>query len=235
MNKRKLITSNFKLNTSVFLAILFHLSGLIGILYTSYNNWFIANTPINLSLMALLLIWNQSNINKGFTLFFLICFSTGMITEMIGVNTGYLFGQYHYGNILGIKWMGVPLLIGVNWFVTVYSCLIIMEQLHRWIKTKFIKEDQPLPSAKFETLSVIVDGALLASYFDWLMEPVAVKLGYWQWASETIPVYNYLCWFVISVALIAIARKLSFIKQNPFAIHLILIQALFFLTLRTFL
>lgn len=235
MNKRKLITANFKLNTSVFLAILFHLSGLIGILYTSYGSWFIANTPINLSLMALLLIWNQSNINKGFTLFFFICFSTGMITEMIGVNTGYLFGQYHYGNVLGIKWMGVPLLIGINWFVTVYGCLIIMEQLHRWIKTKFIKEDQPLPSAKFETLSVIVDGALLASYFDWLMEPIAVKLGYWQWASETIPVYNYLCWFVISVALIAIARKLSFIKQNPFAIHLLFIQALFFLTLRTFL
>lgn len=217
------------------MAILFHLSGLIGILFTDYRNWFIDNTPLNLSLMALLLLWNQPKPNKGFFFFFLICFSTGMITEMIGVNTGYLFGNYSYGNVLGTKWMGVPLLIGINWFVTVYCCLIIMEQLHRWVKSRFIKEDQPLPSEKFETLSVIVDGALLASFFDWLMEPIAVKLGYWQWASETIPVFNYVCWFLISVVLIIIARKLSFNKENPFAIHLIFIQALFFLTLRTFL
>ena len=74
-----------------------------------------------------------------------------------------------------------------------------MEQLHRWVKSRFIKEDQPLPSEKFEALSVIVDGALLASFFDWLMEPIAVKLGYWQWASETIPVYNYICWFLCSL------------------------------------
>ena len=38
---------------------------------------------------------------------------------------------------------------------------------------------QPKPVLK--VLSVVVDGATLAVAFDWLMEPVAVNLGYWTW------------------------------------------------------
>jgi bisanhydrobacterioruberin hydratase len=67
------------------------------------------------------------------------------------------------------------------------------------------------------------------------MEPVAVKLGYWQWKTEVIPFYNYLCWFVISMGLLTVFHFCNFSKQNKFAIHLLLIQAMFFLLLRTFL
>ena len=37
-----------------------------------------------------------------------------------------------------------------------------------------------------KALSVIIDGATLAVFFDWLMEPVAVKLGYWTWNGDGI-------------------------------------------------
>lgn len=84
-------------------------------------------------------------------------------------------------------------------------------------------------------MSVIIDGATLAVVFDWLMEPVAVKLGFWNWDGDgSIPLYNYVCWLMISMLLLTIFHFLRFDKENKFAINLLLIQALFFLILRTF-
>lgn len=223
-----------KKNISIYLAILFHVSGLIGILYTPYRDWFIGNTPLNLLLMVVLLIWNQQKPNRDFIYFMLICFVTGMVTEMIGVNTGILFGNYRYGTVMGVQLMGVPLLIGVNWFVIVFCCLVLMEKMHHWVKAKYLREQMAPPPALLEGLSVIVDGAILATAFDWLMEPAAIELGFWQWEGQSIPALNYACWFLISAGLIAVSRKLSFHKFNPFAVHLLVIQILFFLTLRIF-
>lgn len=224
-----------KINTSTFLALLFHVSGLIGILYSPYKDWFINNTPVNLLVMFALLIWNQKKFNAKLFVFFVIAFSTGMITEIIGVNTGFLFGNYLYGSVMGFKIADVPLLIGLNWFIVVYCCIVIMEQMHQWVKDKYETLGQPTMSAKLEQISIIVDGAMMAAFFDWIMEPVAIKLGFWQWHSITIPVYNYLCWFAVSALLIWISRKMNMPKHNDFAVHLLIIQALFFLTLRIFL
>ena len=72
--------------------------------------------------------------------------------------------------------------------------------------------------------------------FDWLMEPVAVKLGYWVWQGDgSIPMLNYICWFLISLLLLAVFHFAKFNKQNKFAVNLLLTQLMFFLLLRTFL
>ena len=55
---------------ALFMALLFHISGLIGILFTQYKDWFIANTYINLLLMAALIIVTHPLKNKGFFIFF---------------------------------------------------------------------------------------------------------------------------------------------------------------------
>ncbi|MEX0636794.1 MAG: carotenoid biosynthesis protein, partial [Ferruginibacter sp.] len=87
-----------------------------------------------------------------------------------------------------------------------------------------------------QVIAVVVDGALLAVLFDWLMEPVAVKLGYWTWLGDgEIPFYNYVCWFFISLILLLLFKKMPFRKSNKFAVNLLLIQSMFFLILRTFL
>lgn len=221
-------------NISTFIAILFHVSGVIGILFTSHSNWFIRNTPLNLCLMGLLLVWNQPQKNLAFWGFAGIAFLVGMGTEMIGVNTGRLFGHYQYGTVLGGKLNGVPWLIGLNWFFVVFCSGTIMAKFQQWFKQKIEKEGQGFPP-KLAALSLIVDGAILATFFDWLIEPVASKLGFWQWHNSEVPVYNYACWFLISAVLLMVYRWLSFEKDNYFAVHLFIIQALFFLALRTFL
>ncbi len=215
----------------LFIAILFHFMGVLGILLTPYRDWFIANTPLNLILMGILLAASQEKIEKGFVLFFLMAFVTGMVTEMIGVNTGVLFGDYAYGTVMGPKLLGVPFLIGMNWFVVVFCCGSLMHKLNKVMLAKY---EAPIPVAIIKW-SVIIDGAVLTTFFDWLMEPVAIKLGFWTWDGDTIPMLNYACWFVISAILLAVQQQLKIKAQNHFAIHLLIIQALFFLSLRIFL
>jgi putative membrane protein len=216
---------------ALFLALLFHISGAIGILFTPYKDWFIQHTPLNLLLMAGLLIWTQSDKNLAFYLFAVIAFVTGMLTEMIGVNTGILFGDYAYGNVMGIKLFGVPLLIGIQWFVTVFASGIIITRVKNALLAR-TPETAALMSKPLQITTIVVDGATLATFFDYVMEPVAVKLGFWQWHSAEIPLLNYLCWFVISALLLMLFHFFKFNKANHFAVHLFIIQLLFFLALR---
>lgn len=198
-------------------------------------SFFIRLTPINLLLMFLLLLYTQKQLNSWTILFIITCLATGIAVEVIGIKTGYLFGDYKYGNVLGPVIEDVPLIIGINWFIIIYCAGITIHILLNKILDKMaLRPDAPKPVLK--AMSVIVDGATLAVLFDWLMEPVAVKLGYWQWVGNgTIPFYNYLCWFFVSMLLLSVFHYAKFQKQNKFAVNLLLIQAMFFLLLRTFL
>ncbi len=164
----------------------------------------------------------------------LVTIVIGIVVEIIGVNTALLFGEYSYGNVLGIQVKNVPLIIGVNWFIVMYCCGITTHTLLQKALNKLAKETATHPRS-LKAISVIIDGATIAVFLDWIMEPVAVKLGYWQWKTAIIPFYNYLCWFVVSIFLLTVFHFCTFNKQNKFAIHLLLIQAMFFLLLRTFL
>ena len=74
MNYSSLIT---KLNISIFLIWLFHVSGIIGIIYTN-TSWFIGQTPINLILSFSLLLIN-TKLSKSTLLLFIGCFTVGML------------------------------------------------------------------------------------------------------------------------------------------------------------
>lgn len=222
-----------KQQTATAIAVLFHAVGLAGILVFN-SDLIIRSTPINLLLMFGLILWTQEEKNGFFFIFLATVFITGVAVEIIGVNTQLLFGNYSYGNVLGYKIKGVPLMIGVNWFIIIYCCGISIHTLLMKVIDKMANESAA-PPMRLKALSVIVDGATLAVFFDWLMEPVAVKLGFWQWKEGEIPLYNYICWLGVSMLLLALFHFCKFSKRNKFAVHLLLIQAMFFLILRTFL
>jgi bisanhydrobacterioruberin hydratase len=215
------------------IAIIFHIVGLIGILVFK-SEVIIKSTSFNLLLCFFLLLWTQDDKNVFFWLFAIAAMFVGFAVEVIGVNTGYLFGNYAYGEVLGIQWKAVPLIIAVNWFVVLYCCgTATTALLQRIIKP--IADTPAAPKPALKSISIITDGATLALTFDWLMEPVAIKLGYWQWQNNEVPMYNYACWFIISMLLMVVFHFCQFEKRNKFAIHLLLIQVMFFLILRTFL
>ena len=181
-----------------------------------------------------LLIWTQSNKNIAFWIFVITTAVLGMVVEIIGVNTQLLFGSYNYGTMLGPQFKNVPFIIGINWFVIIYCSGITIHTI--LIKAIYkVSEETATPPMVLKAISVIVDGATLAVFFDWIMEPAAIQLGYWKWEGNDIPLYNYLCWLVVSAILLSLFHFCKFKKQNKFAIHLLLIQLMFFLLLRTFL
>ena len=224
--------SKYQIATGI--AIFFHAIGLVGMLFTD-NIFFVQSTPFNLLLSFFLLIWTHPEKNNSFYLFIGIVFIVGFLSEVVGVNTGLLFGEYHYSKILGIQLFQVPILIAVNWFIIIYCSGIGTHVLLNKVINRVAK-DYNEPSLKLKAMSVIFDGASLAVLFDWLMEPVAIKLGFWTWDGDgSVPFYNYFCWLLISILLLTVFNFFNFRKENKFAVNLLLTQALFFLILRTFL
>lgn len=222
-----------KLNIALFIALLFHVSGAIGILFSPNRQWFVNNTPLTLLIMATLLVLTQPEKNIWFYAFAAFLFVAGVAVELIGVHTSLLFGHYSYGAVLGPKFKGVPWLIGPNWFIIIYCSGTIIHQLDEWVQTKLSADMQFPPAIKW--VAFLSDAALLATFFDWVLEPVATKLGFWHWQNNVIPAYNYACWFAASLLLAAVFRMLPFKKHNQFAVHLFIIQLLFFFLLQTFL
>jgi bisanhydrobacterioruberin hydratase len=204
---------------AIGLALLFHFSGFIGMM-TSAKSWFVALTPLTLILMFALLIWTEENKGPKYFQYLALVFIAGMIVEIIGVNTSMLFGVYEYGSVMGLKLLGVPLLMGIQWFATIeISAHLIRYLLH--FKNK-----------NLSPFYFALTAALVTTIFDIAIEPVAMDFDYWNWEGDKVPMYNYVCWFVVSFIL-HWAREQFFKKEgiNIFSAFLFLLQVAFFLGL----
>lgn len=137
--------------------------------------------------------------------------------EIAGVKTGIIFGEYYYGKTLGVKIFEVPLIIGLNWVFVILGGIII---------SKEITSDKNL---------IAVITGLIAVVFDFFLEPVAMKLDYWNWLNNEIPLRNYIAWFVIAfIAAWLFSRFNLQIKTDLPKIYL-LVQFVFFISLFLFL
>ena len=204
-----LIPSNTTLKISVFIIWLFHLCGMVGISYGN-KEFFLAFTPINLFISFVLLFANQKQLeSKELKSAFLIFF-VGMISEILGVNYGLIFGDYVYLDNLGVKILGVPLLIGVNWIILTF----ITGSLSSFVfKNKYFS---------------ILMGAILMIALDLLIEPVAPLLGFWIFDLPEVPLQNYIGWFVIGLITQVIFQLKIVEKEFTFSTHLLIINAIFF-------
>ena len=88
-----------KENLSIATIWLFHVSGILGMLYGN-SDWFISATPLNLLISFVLLLLNSKG-HKWFFPMTVIAFLVGMISEILGVQFGWIFGNYQYGEQLG--------------------------------------------------------------------------------------------------------------------------------------
>lgn len=205
------------LETSEKLALLFivvfHLAGVILLSFSKGQMYRIALdfVPINLILTSLIIIKFQREFNARFWLFLIFSFFTGLNIEIIGVNSGLIFGQYHYGEVLGPGFLGTPLLIGLNWFMVAYTVLCACDYLPAapWFKT--------------------AAGVILMVGLDYLMEPVAMRLDFWQWHNGNIPLRNYAGWAGTSAAILVFPALNPFKRKNRVAAWTFVVQVFFFL------
>ena len=195
-------------NISIAIIWLFHLSGIIGILYGN-SEWFISATPLNLSLNFALLLINCKG-HKWFFPIVVLGFLTGMITEILGVQWGWIFGDYQYGEALGYKIFGVPLLIGINWSLLTIITAAIAQQFYQNI---FMR---------------IIIGVGLMIFLDLLIEPIAPELDFWVFDGGEAPLQNYIGWAAVALFLQAVFHyfKISIVGWFPHQLYLL--QIIFF-------
>ena len=201
---------NNRVSLSIFVAWLFAVSGVMG-LAVGFKDWFIPKTPLNLIVIALLLIVNYPIVRLKTYLAFFIAFFVGMLVEIAGVQTGVIFGEYYYGGNMGPKILDVPYMIGVNWAVMSFVSAAISA---RFLNSKAL---------------VMVVGALLMVAFDLVLEQAASVLDYWHWAGDVIPLRNYIAWFVVSLGLQWMIHKLAPPEEFKYSLNLYVSQLIFLL------
>lgn len=195
------------------LFVIYYSVGIAGLSIPSTNPLFTQLTPFSLLLSLAVLLWYHKQWKRSHLLVFLLIGVIGYLVEVAGVLTGEVFGHYSYGKTLGYKLFDTPLMIGVNWFMLIYCVHTLYESTKwpRWLR--------------------MAAGALSMVIYDIIMEPVAIQLDMWSWGGGTIPLQNYIAWFVISFFLLFIMQLAAIRTQNRVAIWLLGVQAAFFLLL----
>lgn len=139
------------------------------------------------------------------------------LLELIGVQTGAIFGAYGYLDVLQPVIWSVPAAIGFAWLGMIISSVVLAQRLIR-----------------NQTKSQLLVGLLAAVFmviFDLFMEPAAVKLSYWQWRENAIPVRNYFVWLVFGGIFSYIGLRFGLFerKMSTVAVHAYVAQLLYFL------
>ncbi len=191
--------------------VLFHTVGLIGMLIPATQALFLKIVPFHLLLMLLVVFFSHKYIDERFVGFVILIYLSGFLAEWIGVHKGWLFGDYVYGKTLGTSVLDIPLTIGINWFLLIYSAGVTMQRLR--IKSGWAR---------------IILGALVLVLLDMQIEPVAVRFDYWHWADSIVPIKNYVCWFLVSGLMLWVFEQFKFRKQSWVGPILLGVQFVFF-------
>jgi len=212
-------TSSFERHWIPRIMVFLHAVGVTGIL-AGYGQYFLDFTAVNLLVNGILAAWADWN-QRHWT--WVAAILGGLGVEIVGVQTGILFGTYSYGTVLGPMVAGVPLILGVLWWVSLMGCGHWTDRLMRW---RGWSREGFAGTAFRATLA-----ATLMTLFDGMIEPVAIQAGWWAWEGVGVPWLNYGTWWAVSFLFYLLPRKSD---ENIGAGLLVAIFVCFFVFLNWF-
>jgi bisanhydrobacterioruberin hydratase len=124
----------------------------------------------------------------------LVCGLVGFGCEVVGVTAGVLFGNYTYGETLGPKLLGVPIIMGINW--------ALLTELAHDVSARILLR------RRASNVVHAALGACLLVILDVIMEPFAIRYDLWDWEGQQVPLWNYACWWLVSFALLLLRPSL---------------------------
>ena len=138
--------------------------------------------PVFILIASLICLLNK---NTKTIIILLLAGFLGFLSEIIGVKTGFPYGEYFYTETLGIKIFDVPIVLISSWIIITTFSLDILNSLHL---NKFF----------FPILFSII-----STTYDLLIDPLmSGPLNYWEWNNHGdhfgIPVSNFLGWIIVS-------------------------------------
>lgn len=188
--------------------------GVIGHLIDSTLPLMKTLTPFTLLLTGgIVLFFAQKSSSGNLILWVVITYSITFLLEVIGVKTGLVFGNYSYGNTLGFKFIDVPLIIGFNWVLVVLGAIKISK---RFFNDYFF---------------IALFTGIFSVVFDFFLEPIAIKLDYWNWEGIKVPLQNYFAWFVIAFLFSILFQKMKIEFKSTLIEKFFLTQLTFFVIL----
>jgi len=188
----------------------FHITALIGVTL-GFRDWFISKTPLTLTLMFISLILYFPIRQLRYWIIGMILFCGGFLAEWIGVHYGILFGDYHYGDNLGIKLDGIPVMIGVNWAILVLITGLISTRISN------------------NMLIRVITAAALMVFLDFFMETSAPIFDFWIFDIGYAPLQNYVAWFGVALVLQFIFQISKITGDLAISLHLYAAQLVFFI------
>ena len=181
-----------KLSLAIFFIFFFNITGSFGLFIEDLIAYILPLTQLNLLLVFCLFLYANNNYSKIFILLCLKIFFFGFFVEVVGVNTGIIFGEYSYGNTLGLKLFNTPLVMGINWLNLSLASFGVIS---------FFTEKK--------ILLILLSSILMVS-LDYIIEPIAINLDFWSWQNISVPIHNYFGWFfgaIIAQMLIVFSKQ----------------------------
>jgi putative membrane protein len=207
----------------LFLIISTHVAGLIGIAFPVSRDFFLSLSPLNLALSTGLVLSLHREWPPFFRILIVAYALAGFGVEVLGVQTGWPFGQYQYLDALGWPLWGVPLIMGLNWALLLYATAALAGRLVRPVG-----------------LRIALAAAMMVFIDSWI-EPISATLRFWEWADGHAPLINFLGWFGVSALLHApfflgcSPRVQEAAFRNPLVPVYLVSVTLFFMLLNVFL
>jgi putative membrane protein len=192
----------------LYFLILVYISGAIGFLFNP--GFFAPFTPLTLAFTCFVFLIHQPLNNLNYTLSFIGLAVVGFVAEVIGVKTGVVFGNYYYGNALGYKVLGVPLVISLNWGLLINIGVLVATYLSK------------------KPLLIATLAAFIITGVDLLIEQVASQMDYWHFSNGIAGIQNYIGWFIISFFTSWLLQKHLVKGDKKNALVFLLLQLFFF-------
>ncbi len=142
---------------------------------------------------------------KKTLIFFIITAGVSWGYEQMGVETGMIYGNYHYTDFLGEKIGHVPIIIPLAWFMMIYPSYIIANII--FSKNPIIHQSKILKIILLSLLS-----AWVMTAWDFVVDPYlsGPTVNAWVWedggAYFGIPIHNFFGWMLTTFSIYLIYR-----------------------------
>lgn len=152
--------------------------------------------------------------------FFGITVAVSWSYEHVGVETGLIYGAYHYTDALGLKLGHVPIIIPLAWFMMIYPSYIIANligsgRLMMRAKKKNNNNNSRTPLVQILWLSFL--SAVIMTAWDLVVDPYlsGPTERAWIWEEDGggqyfgIPLHNFGGWLITTFTIYFLFRLLS--------------------------
>ena len=156
-------------------------------------------------------------------LFFGITVAVSWSYEHVGVETGLIYGAYHYTDALGLKLGHVPIIIPIAWFMMIYPSYIIANLIGsgRQMMTRDKKNNNnPITLVQILWLSFL--SAVIMTAWDLVVDPYLSGPTERAWIWEDggqyfgVPLHNFGGWLLTTFTIYFVFRLLS---ERKFQMH----------------